>query len=208
MSLNRAQLLRYGMDQLSTWLPVLLMMLFALGTGWLVRNAPRLADTAPAAPVSAEPDYFMHEFSVRSFDAAGRLKSELSGTEGRHFPASQTLEVTQPRMRSYDQQSRPTVATAQRAVASDDGSEVRLYGDAHVLREPMPRAGGGTTPQLEFRGEFLHAYTEQERVRSDQPVELRRGADRFTGDALEYDNRSGVAELTGRVRGVLQPGRP
>ncbi len=206
--MNRARLLRYGRDQLSTWLPVLMMMLFALGTWWLVRNAPRLTDAAQEAPVSNEPDYFMRQFSVRSFDATGRLKSELTGTEGRHFPASDTLEVTAPRMRSFDEQAQPTVATAQRAVASDDGSEVRLYGDAQVLREPAPRPGGGMTPRLAFHGEFLHAFPDQERVSSDQPVELTRGADRFTGDSFEYDNKSGVAELKGRVRGVLQPGRP
>lgn len=206
--MNRARLLRYGMDQLSTWLPVLLMMLFALGTWWLVRNAPRLHDLVPDAPLSSEPDYFMRQFSVRSFDAAGRLKSELTGAEGHHFPASDTLEVSEPRMRSYDEQNRTTVATARRAVSTGDGAEIRLYGDAQVVREATPRPGGGSAPRLQIRGEFLHAFTEEERVSSDQPVELTRGADRFTGDAFDYDNASGVAQLRGRVRGVIQPGRP
>ncbi len=205
--MNRARLLRYGMDQVSAWLPVLLMMLFALGTWWLVRNAPKLHDVAQERPVSTEPDYFMREFSVRSFDAAGRLKSELTGTEGHHFPANDTLEVREPRMRSYDEQNRTTVATARRGVSNGDGSEIRLYGDAQVRREPAPRAGGGSTPELEIRSEFLHAFTEEERVSSDQPVELRRGADRFTGDTFDYDKASGVAQLKGRVRGVIQPGR-
>ena len=207
--MNRARLLRYGMDQVSAWLPVLLMMLFALGTWWLVRNAPRLHTPAQDALVSAEPDYFMRQFSVRSFDAAGRLKSELTGAEGHHFPATDTLEVSEPRLRSVDEQNRPTLASARRAVSNGDGSEIRLYGNAQVLREPTPRpAGGGHTPRLEIRGEFLHAFTEEERVSSDQPVELLRGADRFTGDAFDYDNASGVAQLKGRVRGVIQPGRP
>ena len=205
--MNRARLLRYGMDQVSAWLPVLLMMLFALGTWWLVRNAPKLHDVAQERPVSTEPDYFMREFSLRSFDAAGRLKSELTGTEGHHFPANDTLEVREPRMRSYDEQNRTTVATARRGVSNGDGSEIRLYGDAQVRREPTPRAEGGSTPQLEIRGEFLHAFTEEERVSSDQPVELWRGADRFTGDTFDYDKASGVAQLRGRVRGVIQPGR-
>ena len=60
---------------------------------------------------------------------------------------------------------------------------------------------------MEFLGEYLHAFIDEERVSSDQPVELRRGADVFTGDVFSYDDRSGVAELTGRVRGVLQPQR-
>jgi lipopolysaccharide export system protein LptC len=59
---------------------------------------------------------------------------------------------------------------------------------------------------MEFRSEFLHAYTKTERVRSDKPVVLIRGNDRFTADGMDYDNLDQVMQLRGRVRGVLQPG--
>ncbi|QTD47511.1 LPS export ABC transporter periplasmic protein LptC [Ottowia testudinis] len=201
-----ARLMRYGRDQLSAWLPALLMMVFALGTWWLVRSAPRALPSDQGQIASTEPDYFMRQFSVRSFEPDGRLKSEVFGAEGRHLPADDTLEITQPRIVSFDEQGHPTVATAQRAVAKGDGSEARLYQDARVVREPIARAGKQpATPRLEFQGDFLHVFIDDERVSSDQPVQLRRGADIFTGDVFAYDDRSGVAELTGRVRGVLQP---
>lgn len=205
--MNPARLWRYGMNQLSAWLPPLLMLVFALGTWWLVRNAPKFAAADAEQVVSKEPDYFMREFSVRSFDPTGRLKSELIGAEGHHYPATDTLEVQQPRIRSYDEQGHPTVATAQRAVSNGDGSEVQLYGNAHVVRDAVARPGQAAVPRMEFLGEYFHAFIDEERVSSDQPVELRRGADVFTGDVFSYDDRSGVAELTGRVRGVLQPQR-
>lgn len=205
--MNSARLWRLGRDQLSAWLPALLMLVFALGTWWLVRNAPKFGAVDAAQVVSKEPDYFMRDFSVRAFDPNGRLKSEIVGAEGHHFPATDTLEVQQPRIRSYDQQGHPTVATAQRAVSNGDGSEVQLYGDAHVVREAIGGPGQKATPRMEFKGEYLHAFIDEERVSSDQPVELRRGADVFTGDVFSYDDRSGVVELTGRVRGVLQPQR-
>ena len=205
--MNPARLWRYGMNQLSAWLPPLLMLVFALGTWWLVRNAPKFAAADAEQVVSKEPDYFMREFSVRSFDPTGRLKSELIGAEGHHYPATDTLEVQQPRIRSYDEQGHPTVATAQRAVSNGDGSEVQLYGNARVVRDAVARPGQAAVPRMEFLGEYLHAFIDEERVSSDQPVELRRGADVFTGDVFSYDDRSGVAELTGRVRGVLQPQR-
>ncbi len=205
--MNRARLMRYGMDQVSTWLPALLMMLFALGSWWLVRSAPQLAAADGETPVSQEPDYFMRQFSVRTFDAGGRLKSELQGVQAQHFPADDTLRVTDPRLRSVDEQGHPTLATAQRAVANGDESEVRLYGDAHVVRDPVTRPGGGQVPKLEFRGEFLHVFIDEERVSSDQPVVLTRGADRFTGNRFEYSDKTGVARLQGKVRGLLQPAR-
>ena len=205
--MNTARWWRYGRDQLSSWLPALLMMLFALGTWWLVRSAPELPGQDGERPVLHEPDYHMRQFSVRSFDPTGRLKSELTGVEGHHYPDTDTLEVQAPHMRSYDEQGLPTVATARRAVSNGDGSEVQLYGDARVVREAAAKPGGGALPRMEFRGEYLHAFTQDERVSSDQPVELLRGPDRFTGDVFDYDDKTGVANLRGRVRGVLQPKR-
>ena len=203
--MSESRLARIGRDQLSTWLPALLMMLFALGTWWLVRSAPKFASESAARVASKEPDYFMRDFRVRGFDANGRMTSDLTGVEGHHFPATDTLEVKDPHMRSFDEQGRLTVGTALRGVSNADGSEIQLYGNAVVVREPFTRADGTLIPRLEFRSEYLHAFVDEDRVSSDKPVELLRGNDRFVGDRFEYDDRSGVAELKGRVRGVLQP---
>lgn len=202
--MKAVQFWRHGREHFVAWLPVLLMAFFALGTWWLVRNAPSMPGSEVARPPRHEPDYFMRDFSVRSFDSAGQLQSEIVGTEGHHYPDTDTLEVQVPRMRSFDEQGRLTVATARRAISNGDGSEVELFGDAHVVREAVRSTRGETLPKLEFRGEYLRALIEMDRVSSDKPVELMRGADRFTGDTLDYDNSSGVANLTGRVRGVLQ----
>ncbi|ART53813.1 LPS export ABC transporter periplasmic protein LptC [Acidovorax carolinensis] len=192
--------LRQGWDRFTLYLPIILMGLLALGTWWLVRNAP--APIAAAAPPSNgnQPDYFMKVFSVKSFDATGRMQSEIKGDMGRHFPDTDTLEIDNVRMRSVTPQGIVTLATANRALSNADGSEVQLFGNAVVTREAQPR--------LEFRGEFLHAFTQAERVRSDQPVVLIRGNDKFTADAMEYDHLDQVLQLRGRVRGVLMPAAP
>lgn len=205
--MSESRLARIGRDQLSTWLPALMMMLFALGTWWLVRSAPKFPTDGAAAVVSKEPDYFMNQFRVRDFDATGRLTSDLTGVEGHHFPATDTLEVKDPHMRSVDDDGRVTVATALRGVSNGDGSEIQLFGNAVIVREAAKRPDGTAVPRMEFRGEYLHAFVNEDRVSSDKPVELLRGADRFVGDQFDYDNRTGVAVLKGRVRGVLQPAK-
>lgn len=198
---------RQGWEQFSLYLPVVLMGLLALGTWWLVRNAPMPLLPAIERQQGNQPDYFMKSFSVKSFDASGRLQSEVQGEEARHYPDSDTLEIDKARMRSVTPQGRLTVATADRALTNADGSEVQLFGNAIVTREPLPaKAGSPAQPRLEFRSEFLHAYTNTERVRSDKPVTLTRGNDRFTADGMDYDNLDQVLQLRGRVRGVLQPG--
>jgi lipopolysaccharide export system protein LptC len=106
------------------------MAIVALGTYLLARNTPVfLPASEPAAPTHA-PDYFLRDFTVRSFDAKGRLKSEVSGTEGRHYPDTDTLEIDQPRMRSYNARGQVTVASvrARRSVRAIDRRRRRSSG--------------------------------------------------------------------------------
>lgn len=198
-------LLRSAGDKLALYLPVMLMGVFALGTYWLVRSTPALLTPAPALQVQHEPDYFMRSFSVKTFDATGRLKSEVFGTEARHYPDTDTLEIDGVRIRSFDTAGRLTTATARRALTNGDASEVQLFGSASVVREPVLDTAGRLLPRMEFRGEYLHAFIETERVTSDKPVDLRRGSDRFTADSMDFDNLSRVVRLTGRVKGTLTP---
>jgi lipopolysaccharide export system protein LptC len=202
------KLIRAGWDRISVYLPVILMGLMALGTYWLARNTPSLFTAQNQAAPTHEPDSFMRRFSVRSFDASGRLKSEIRGVEGRHYPDTDTLEIDEPRIRSFNVRGDLTVASARLAISNADGSEVQLVGAAVVRREPSTDPAGHPRPRLEFRGEFLHAFLDAERVKSHKPVELIRGDDRFTSDSLEFDNIEQVLDLHGRVRGVLMPRGP
>ena len=198
--------LRWGWDRVSIYLPLILMGVLALGTYWLVRSTPVFSPPeAPRAPTH-DPDYFMKQFTVKTFDSAGRLKSEVSGAQARHFPDTDTLEIDNARIRSFDTQGRLTTATANRALTNADGSEVQLIGNALVVREAV--TGQKAVPRLEFKGEFLHAFMKTEQIRSDKPVVLSRGSDRFVADSMEYDNIKQVIDLRGRVKGTLTPANP
>ena len=192
-------------DRVSIYLPLVLMALIALGTYWLVRNSPMLAGQAAAQPAKGGVDYFMRQFTIKSFDEAGRLKSEVSGTEGRHFVDTDILEIDQPRIRSVGEQGRVTISTGNQALSNGDASEVQLLGNARVVREAIKSADGTMLPRMEFAGEFLHAFVNEERVKSHKPVTLKRGADSLSGDTLSYDSVSGIAEFNGRVKAVLVP---
>ena len=160
----------------------------------------------PVAPAH-EPDYFMRDFSVKSFDANGRLQSEVRGRLAQHFPDTDTLEIEQADIRSTDAQGRVMTATARRAITNADGSEVQLLGDAVVQRVTPATAGQSTPPVLRLQGQHLRAWVNSERVQSDQPVVLTQGNDSVTADTLDYDNKAGLVTMTGNVRGVVQPAR-
>jgi lipopolysaccharide export system protein LptC len=198
-------ILRDAWERFLLYFPLVSMGLLALGTYWLVRSTPPAAGPVAQRAVVHEPDYFMHEFSVKTFDAAGRVRTEIQGSKARHYPDTLWLEIDQVRVRSFDAQGRITTATAQRGLTNEDASEVQLMGNAVVVRDADAGLGGVASPRMEYRGEFLHAFMNTERVQSHKPVMLLRGKDRFTADRMEFDNVEQVLQLSGRVRGTLMP---
>ena len=200
------RLLRGVSAQLSLYLPVVLMGVLALGAYWLVRSSPQLLPSVSTLAPRHEPDYLMRNFSVKTFDDTGRLKSELTGSNARHYPDTDTMEIDLVRIRSINESNRLTTASARRAFTNRDASEVQLFGAARVVREPVPVQNGTPEPRSEFRGEYLHAFMQTGRVDSHLPVELIRGQDRITADAMEFAEHDRVLQLKGRVRGTLMPG--
>lgn len=199
------RLVRLAWDRLAIYLPIMLMGLLALGTYWLVRSTPLAEPGAPEQPLRKDPDYLMERFSIKTFDTNGRLKSEVFGEQARHYPHTDILEIEQVRIRSFNSLGHVIVATARRALASNDASEVQLIGNALVVREAALDRNGVALPQMSLRGEFLHAFLNDERIKSHKPVELMRGGDRITADSLDYNNFDQIMQLQGRVRGTLLP---
>lgn len=192
-------------ERITLYLPLALMGLLALATWWLVRNAPRAAPSQPPAPPAHQADYFMRDFSVKSFDADGRLQSVVRGRLAQHYPDTDTLEIDEVDIHSTNPQGRVMTATARRAISNADGSEVTLMGDAVVERITPAAAGQRPVPVLRLQGQTLKAWSQTERVRSDEPVTLTQGGDTVTADTLDYDNKAGLLKMAGHVRGLVQP---
>lgn len=192
--------LRRGWDRLSIYLPVVLMGLLALGSYWLLRATPEPVLPAAERPPQHEPDYFMRGFAVRSFAPDGSLRSEVRGTEARHYPDTNSTEIDQARIRSQQPGSPLTTATAQRVTSNADQTEFVLRGNAVVVRE----AAGANRPRLTFQGEHLQVLTDTRRVLSDKPVLLLRGRDQIQANSLDFQDNTGVALLQGRVVATLQ----
>jgi lipopolysaccharide export system protein LptC len=142
----------------------------------------------------------MSDFRVQRFGANGAMRVQIEGERMRHYPDNDTLEIDHPRIRAVAADGRITRATAQRALSNGDGSEVQLIGAAQVVREAL-----GPQEAIEFRGEFLHAFLDSEKVRSHLPVVVRRGATELRADGMEYDNLARVVDLKGRTRAVFEP---
>lgn len=191
-------------DAVAAWVPMLLMALVALGTWWLVKNTPRLEPGRPAAASRHEADATMNRFSVQRFAPDGMLRVEIDGDRMRHYPDTDTYEIDTARMRSIGADGRITNASARRALANRDASEVQLSGDAHVVREASAKEAA-----IDFRGEFLDVLQASEQLRSHLPVLITQDGNEIRADGMAYDNLTRVVQLHGHVRAVLTPpGRP
>jgi lipopolysaccharide export system protein LptC len=187
-------------EMISAYLPVLIMGMLALGSWWLVKSTPQSDTARPSTPLRHEPDYTMQKFLVQRYASDGKLRAQIEGDEGRHYPDTDTFEIDGVHMRAISSGPHVTVATARRALVNSDASEVQLLGGAQVVRE----ASGGA-PAIEFRGEFLHAFLHSERVRSHLPVTIRRGGTELRADTLDFNGLDRVVQLKGRVRANFMP---
>ncbi len=165
-----------AIDTASTYLPLLLMAVLALGTWWLVKNTPLFEGDRAVAPLRHEPDYTMTQFMVQRFGASGAMRVQIEGDLMRHYPDTDTFEIDNPRIRTIGDDGRATTNIA------------------------TP-----TQTAIEFRGEFLHYFQFTERVRSHLPVVVTQGGSEIRADAMAYDNLARVLDLKGRVRAVLTP---
>lgn len=195
--------LRRFLDRLALYLPAVLMALFALGSWWLVRSLPSILSETKTKQVRHEPDYFLEEFSVKSFDSSGRLTRQLNGTHAQHYPDTDTLDIRNVLMRGENQKGQQATARADRALASGDGTQVVFKGNVH-FSQPASIEDGKQKPALEIRSQEITAYIKEERMISDVPVEIHRDRDVFNADRMQLNSKTGEYELIGKVRGVVQ----
>lgn len=186
-------------DALSSYLPLLLMALLALGTWWLVKNVPPPLKPRVEAPPRSDPDYTMSKFVLERFEPTGRLKVRIEGEQMRHFPDTDRIEIDQLELRAYAPDGRVTQARARRALSNGDGSEVQLIGQARV--DAVDAKG---VPMV-VSSEFLHVYTVTERLRTHLPVTLQRAGTEVKAAGLDYDHAVGRLDLQGPQRAVFPP---
>ena len=192
--------LRRALDRLTLYLPLLAMALLAMASWWLVRSMPDLWGDTSERPVRKDPDYHLEHFSTQVFNAQGQRIRTVSGDKARHYPDSDELHIDEVRFSAVNEEGVEVQATARRGIATGDGERVTLLGQVHVVRPAH-----GQTPRIELQGERLVALQKQEKLLSDLPVEILRDRDRFLANGLDFDMKSGQYQLSGRVRGTLQP---
>lgn len=195
--------LRRSLDRLTIYLPLILFAFLALGSWWLVRSVPELLQVSVEAPVRQDPDYHLTRFTVKSFDASGRLTQEIGGQSATHFPATQALHIEKVQIFFENEAGTRLNVQAQQGVSFESEDKVVLTGNARAVR-----AADDLGPRTSLQGESLTALIGEERLLSSLPVRIDRADHVFTGQTMNFDTRSGQYELEGRVKSILAPSKP
>lgn len=195
--------LRRSLDRLTIYLPLILFAFLALGSWWLVRSVPELLQPQVDAPLRQDPDYRLTQFTVKSFDATGRMTREVSGQSATHFPATQALHIEEVRIFFENEAGTRLNAQAKQGVSFEAEDKVVLTGNASAVR-----AADALGPRTSLQGESLTALIGEERLLSSLPVQIDRADHVFTGQSMNFDTRSGQYELKGQVKSTLAASKP
>ena len=189
-------------DQARAAFPIVMIAGLAAYTWWLVQSVPSEDGADRAALPPSIPDYVLSDAMVERFDVNGQRISVLRGTTMHHYPEGDRLVVSEFHMVGQDAQGQHLTARALEGVCQGDDAVVNLKGQAHVVATPVaPNQARGP---VVFDGEELAVHTDTRRVTSRQPVRLTSPEGVVNGSSLDYDSRTGLTQVGGRVSGRLQ----
>ena len=193
--------LRRTLDRLTIYLPLILFGLLALGSWWLVRSMPELLPPGIDRQLRQDPDYQLEKFTVKSFDASGRMTREISGQSATHFPARQELHIQDVRLFAENEVGTRIEAQAQKGVSLEKEQQVNLSGNVVVVRLADMQG-----PRMVMKSQTVTALVDEDRLVSNTPVEIVRGGDVVTAQSMDFDTRNGQYKLQGQVKSTLAPG--
>lgn len=200
MKVSRGLALR--LEQARAALPIVLIAGLAAYTWWLVQSVPSLDDAARETLPPSIPDYVLADAAVERFDPSGKRISVLRGSTIKHYPQGDRLVVSALHLVAQDAQGQHLTARAIEGLYLGDDAIVNLKGEGHVVATPVaPNQARGP---VVFDGEELVLHTDTRRITSRQPVRVTSPEGVVNARSLDYDARTGLTQLGGRVSGRLQ----
>lgn len=171
----------------------------AFGSFWLAQMME--SDTGLSADaLKNEPDYIVERFSVVRMSPSGQPRYIVSGDKLTHRPVDDTAEIEKPLVQSIGEGVPPTTIRARRARVDHGNTQVHLMGDVDIDRKATAEA-----PPVRMRTQQLTVFTEEDQMRTSEPVEIVSNGSTMTGVGLFIDNTTREIQLNSRVRIVHPP---
>src|SRR5471032_2352050 len=165
----------------------------ALGSFWLVQVVNQSGQQAFEDKHRNEPDYFIDHFSFVRMNKQGRPGYIISGDKLTHRPVGDVSDIDKPIVHSLSGDQPPMHMHADTAHVDQGNTRVQLHGNVDVVRPQSP-----TAQALHLTTPALTVFPDEDRMETDQPVELHLGGSTASGTGMQANNATRQVKLGGR----------
>ena len=172
----------------------------ACGSFWLLQVMQRGDGDVAVDASKNEPDYIVEKFSFVRMAADGKPRYLFHGAKLTHRPIDDVSDVEQPIMQNMTPDAAPMTIVSQRARIRHAQNQVDLLGKVDIHRPASP---GGK--ELRLKTEALTVFPDEDRMQSDQPVQMALGAVTVNGTGMRANNATRQVDFAGRGKLVYPP---
>ncbi|MYN06992.1 LPS export ABC transporter periplasmic protein LptC [Pseudoduganella aquatica] len=174
----------------------------AFGTFWLLQLMNRGEEDMLADKRLNEPDYIIEQFSVVRMAKDGKPSYIVSGDKLVHRPIDDASEIDKPVVRNLSSTHPPMDMKADHARVDENNSRVQLKGNVQI-----DRAAQGKSQAMQITTPALTVYPDEDRMETDQPVQLVQGGATASGTGMKANNATRQVQLQGRGSIVYPPAK-
>ena len=190
---SNAQRLRLG-------LTVLFIAAAALGSYWLLEATRQRGSGQLVAIPKDEPDYIVDKFNFVRMSERGEARYNVSGTRMSHFPADDSIEISEPVLHNLSNAQALITLSAQRAVVEQGSKRIHLFTQVKV-----DRAASASSQDFHLSTDYLLVLPDEDIMQSDQAVTILHGRSRMTAIGMLVNNAKREIYLSDQVRGTIAP---
>jgi lipopolysaccharide export system protein LptC len=178
-------------------LGMIVVLLAALGSFYLLELLNRAGEQMQAEKRMNEPDYIIENFSFVRLSKQGKPNYIIAGDKLTHRPVDDSSEIDKPRVHGVAPDRPPMEIVAKTARVDDFNSRVTLNGAVTIDRSAAPNI-----QPLHLATEKLVVFPDEDRMETDQPVQLKLGETTATANSMRANNATLQLHLAGN--GTLQ----
>lgn len=172
----------------------------AFGSFWLLQVMQREDDELNAAANKNEPDYIIEKFSFVRMTPEGQPRYLFYGAKLTHHPHNDSSDVESPLLQSLTPGQPPMTINAVRAHILHGEDRVELLGKVDIERPASP-----TTRHMRLRTEALTVFPDEDRMQTDQKVDMVLGTATVNGTGMKANNATRQLDIGSRGQIVYPP---
>jgi lipopolysaccharide export system protein LptC len=188
-------------------MPLLLMGGLTLLTFWLVQKNTPLPINVIERPRLHEPDYTIKNGALSYLNEQGQTKYRILGKELIHYDDDASIDIVQPRMRSFQPDKAPVTVRAQRGHIDGDLTILDLFNNVEIYRPPQVASETQkASPYMLAKSSYFQVLINDDIITTDKPVELEQGLSIMqSNDGGVFNNVQQSMQLLGTVKGRIEP---